>query len=445
MKCVRKIGWVAVILSLTVLFAGCGNGDREESKTTAYESQDIQGEKESLVAEDTKGETEKETEKETEDIKQADDGIDRFIEGYEIVEKSLTLSMEDSSLIHYQWKEGILDSPLGEYKGMLYVNGYRREGSVDIDSICRVSAEEGGEVEELFSLEPYQWILECGMIEDKFYYLYSDWADNGLVETKFYEYSMDGSYQILDTWLAPYAPNYWRGDSYIGLNITWEDRCEIWLYDMENGRKELIKTTSCELHSDGSATGETILHGGALNDKGFCYEIACLENEFVIDATRYDVYFYDFATGESQYLYSPQHQPFIMNGDERFIFRTETVEEKPLKDPTTFYDKKTGEWGRIAIPGVNLGKYIKEIKPIGEGEYWLCNNDAIYRLDLNKRRIIYYEIIVEDFPEEYLVDGLAEEYLTDIFMDEGAGEKIYVNCEGENLMFTLSDLQELSE
>ena len=122
------------------------------------------------------------------------------------------------------------------------------------------------------------------------------------------------------------------------------------------------------------------------------------------------------------------------------MLRTESTNESPLKNPTTLYDE-TGEWGRIAIPGVDIGRSISDVKKIEEGKYLLCNYKAVGVLELENKSITWYTISVDDFPEEWVQEGLTAEYLTEVYLTDSDEQILCVDCVNECILIKLSDLQ----
>ncbi|MCI9067079.1 MAG: hypothetical protein HFI65_00060 [Lachnospiraceae bacterium] len=459
MKRTWKIGLLALFI---VSAAGCAKREEASSNTqtfstritneetqTAAESVGEKNEGEELSVKETEHEetteaqAEPQSKDEQTDGKWADSGEDRFIEGYDVIEKKVTLSLSDTAFPHCYLPDGELGKVLGEREGMLYLEGFHDIQSGGT-SVCRVSAEEGGEAEVLFELEPFAYMKEIGMIGDHFYFLYFSTSDDGLVNADIYEYEMDGKYQVLDNWKVLYAPDCWGVGHNLICCVTWEDRCELWVYDLESGEKKLIKKTNCTVNEDKTMTGESIQYGGALDSRGFCYETAELENEYLDSASKYNAFYYDLETGESKYLYSPQHQSIFMEGDEEFLLRTESTNESPLKNPTTLYDE-TGEWGRIAIPGVDIGRSISDVKKIEEGKYLLCNYKAVGVLELENKSITWYTISVDDFPEEWVQEGFTAEYLTEVYLSGSDEQILCVDCVNECILIKLSDLQKAGQ
>lgn len=438
----KKIIVLIIVCVLSCSFGGC-SGDSNVQNDTTQIGEEHQTEENYIIetiekAEETVTEELFSLYLKDEPDSEVTAGEDKFIEGYEFVEKNFTASFDENEYRRCSLPNGRLINYLGEYEGQSLFTGKLNDGNGGM-YVCSVDTKNGGAAQILFSLVEYNYSYNIGVVDDSIYFLCTSSDDNGQLETKLYKYNLFGDYSIPCTWVLPSIPLYYKCGKYIVFAAQLKDKCELRLYDTETGERTLIGMTDCTVNNV-IFTGVSVGKGGAIDDKGFCYTISYHNNDADVSASKYSVYYYDFETGSTKYLYSPQHMPFFIRGDDRFVISAETVDEEPLKNPTTFYDSKSGEWGRIKIPGVELAATINKIKKTGEGRYTLCNNKSIYELDLDKRAITRYAITVEDIPEEWIIPGVPTEYMVNVQMLDNEEQTVMIDCVNQCFLVKMSDI-----
>ena len=403
-----RIRFVAIMLIVISLMCGCaenllGNETEMGTQTAVKETEPKIETTEAVSETETAGLTMEE--------------IEKIIgKDYVITENAFCFDFDEIRESGYYLDGGILSEALGIAEGKLYCTGVKVNDNGQYSYYICVAelSNAGGEMDILCEVEEFEFRYFSDMIGNYLFFLDGETTASSVIST-LYRCDLQGNLEIIWNGETVYAPIVYAVGDKLVMNLSYEDRCEMYLYDTNTGVKTNICTTNVEYMTDGRMNGEFIIYGGGIDDSGFAYGVLKLDHEFVNEANVSDIIYYDILSEKSECVITPERRSHYLYGDNRVVFRCEYSYEKPMKNPFVIYDRLTGEETRIEDSGLHAGANVVGVVSVGAGKYLARTPEHLYLINVNTKEIekIFFEFTNAPESKVYIewIDGSGDSLL----------------------------------